>query len=268
MQHTLSGSLVIGAALLSACGGGSDGGGNNTSTSPPPPVANASPGGIWLGRDPLTGSDILGLVAEDGRAQFISFDAASYPVQYWGTLRTSGNSILSSTFQVADDDTYYGSAAVNGSVAERQSLSLTVSFTPASGCAPSVCGPARTQALTLNFNSVYNRGGTLSRTAGNWQDVVTGQIYNVNASGVVFQQDALTGCVINGQISTINTNYNAYSASYSYNSCRFPYTYLNGTQATGLLTVDDTVSPNRIYLAAQYREGGTTYAIYGEGIKR
>ncbi|MBU3672531.1 MAG: hypothetical protein FGM43_08245 [Sinobacteraceae bacterium] len=95
----------------------------------------------------------------------------------------------------------------------------------------------------------------------------TAQIYNINSNGVVFNQSAVTGCVINGQISTINTTYNAYAVNFTYSSCRSPYAIWNGTQASGLMTVDDTVSPNRIYLGAQYHSGGVTYATYGEALK-
>jgi len=69
-------------------------------------------------------------------------------------------------------------------------------------------------------------------------------------------------------VSIINASFNAYAATYGYSACRAPYTALNGTQATGLIAVDDTLLPNRIALGAQYRAGGITYALYGEAVKR
>lgn len=258
--------VVSFALLLTSCGGGGGDSGGNSGGTAPPPVANASVGGIWQGKDPISGADVLGLIAEDGRAQFAVFDGNA-PTQYWGTLSTNGNSISSSNFQVADDLTYFGTAVISGTISARQSMSVTVAFTPAAGCAVSVCGSARTASGTLTFNSIYNRGGALSRVVGNWRDVVTGQVYNINSSGVVFLQDAVTGCFINGQASTINTNFNAYAATYSFTNCKVPYTALNNTTATGLITVDDTVSPNRIFLGAQYRTGGVTYTVYGEATR-
>ena len=251
------------AITLSACGGG---GGGSSSGGGSTPIANAAVGGIWTGKDPISSADVVGLIAEDGRAQFVVFDGGA-PTQYWGTLSTSGNNISSSNVQVADDLTYFGTAAISGTITARQSMTISVSFTPAAGCAASVCGTARTGSGPLTFNAIYNRGGALSRVVGNWRDVVTSQIYNINASGVVFLQDAVTGCIINGQVSTINTSFNAYSATYTYTSCRIPYTALNNTTATGLVAVDDTVSPNRIVLGAQYRASGTTYTVYGEATK-
>jgi len=261
--------LVVIATLIlfSSCGGGGGGGGGSGSSASVPAVPNAATGGIWQGRDPFSGADILGLVAEDGRSQFVVFDALPF-TQYWGTLAPSGNTLTASTFQAADEFTYYGSATLTGTINARQSMTVTVAFTPAAGCAPAVCGSSRTGTGTFTFNTLYNRGGALSRVIGNWQDVATGQIYNINSSGVVFNQSAVTGCVINGQVSTINTTYNAYAVNFTYSSCRSPYAIWNGTQASGLVTVDDTVTPNRIYLGAQYRSGGVTYATYGEAVKR
>jgi len=254
------------AVLIASCGGGGGGGGGSSGGGTTPPIANAAVGGIWSGRDPISGANVLGVVSEDGRAQFAIFDGG-YPTQYWGTLSTNGNSVTSSNFQVADDLTYFGTATISGTISARQSLNLTISFTPAAGCAASVCGTARTASGTLTFSTLYNRGGSLSRVAGNWRDVGTGQIYNINASGVVFLQDAVTGCFVNGQVSTINTNFNAYSATYTFTNCRIPYTALNNTTATGLVTVDDVVTPNRIFLGAQYRASGVTYTVYGEATK-
>lgn len=259
--------LTCGIALVfvASCGGGGGGSSGNSSTAPT--IPNAAVGGIWQGKDPFSGADIIGVVAEDGRAQFVVFDARPY-TQYWGTLSTNGNSLVTSTFQAADSGTYYGSATISGTITARQSMQITVAFSPAPGCPATTCGSARTSSGTLTFNSLYNRGGALSRVAGNWQDIDTGQIYNINSSGVVFQQDVVTGCIINGQVSTLNTSFNAYAATYSYSACRAPFTALNGTQATGLIAVDDTTSPNRIALGAQYRSAGVTYALYGEAIKR
>jgi hypothetical protein len=266
-QCSLTGILC--ALFLSACGGGGSGGGSGGSTSvgpPPPSLPNAAVGGIWQGRDPFSGSDVVGVVAEDGRAQFVVFDARPF-TQYWGTLSTSGNAIVNSTFQVADSDTYFGSAVISGTITARQGMQITVAFTPAPGCPVTTCGAARTASGSLTFNTLYNRGGALSRVAGNWRDIDTGQIYSINSSGVIFQQDATTGCLINGQVSTINTSFNAYAATYTYTGCRLPFAALNGTLATGLIAVDDVSLPNRIALGAQYRAGGITYALYGEATK-
>ena len=115
-----------------------------------------------------------------------------------------------------------------------------VSYTPAPGCAVAVCGGPQSGTLTLTFNPVYNQGGALSRITGNWQDAFTGQIININSSGVLLAQEASTGCITNEQ---------------------------NGTTATGLAFVDTSVTPNRACFAGQYRVGNTAYSVYGAGPK-
>jgi hypothetical protein len=126
---------------------------------------------------------------------------------------------------------------------------------------------AQSGSISLTFNPIYNQGGALSRIAGNWQDVETGQIINVNSAGVVFSQEAATNCVINGQVSTINTAFNACSVTYTFSNCRFPYNLQNNTTATGLAFVDSSVTPNRAYFAGQYRVGNTAYTTYAYGPK-
>ena len=209
--------------MLSACGGGGSSGGG----APNPPIANASPGGLWQGIDPISRLPVYALATEDGRFQLIVDDGAPL-TQYWGTLATSGNSLSSSNVQVATGTSYLGTANITGgSITARQSMTATVSFTPAPGCSPAVCGNAQSGSISLTFNPVYNQGGALSRIAGNWQDVETGQIINVNGAGVVFSQEA----------------------------------------ATGLAFVDSSVTPNRAYFAGQYRVGNTAYTTYAYGPK-
>jgi hypothetical protein len=60
---------------------------------------------------------------------------------------------------------------------------------------------------------------------------------------------------------------NAYSVSYSFSNCRFPFNLQNGTTATGLAFVDSSVTPNRAYFAGQYRVGNTAYTTYAYGPK-
>lgn len=246
---------LLGVFTLSACGGGSE---SNEAGSSPPPTA-ASPGGIWRGRDSITGQEILGLIAEDGRTQFVVFDGIP-PTQYWGRVTLSGTS-LSGNLDVADELTYFGTATVSGTLTPRERISGTLRFTPAAG------GAVQTSSVTLTFDTLYNRPSSLSRVSGNWRDVVTGVIYNVNSSGVIFAQDAVSGCVINGGITIINANFNAYSVQYTYSGCRGIYAFYNGTNATGLAALDDTTSPNRVAFGLQYRQGNVSYATYGEAVK-
>ena len=68
--------------------------------------------------------------------------------------------------------------------------------------------------------------------AGNYTD--GSDTLTISSDGAIFEQDATTGCVVNGQVSIPNMSYNAYSFSVTYANCTGANSVLNGTTATGL----------------------------------
>lgn len=235
---------------LAGCGGGGGGsapsGGNVT-----PPVANASPGGIWQGIDPISNLTVTGIVTESGDLRFLRSDGA----QYIGTVTTSANSVTGTysgylpTGYIFTDGSTQGTGSLSGTVSARQSLSATLQFTTSKNTRSTGSG-------TFTFNSLYNSGSSFQKIAGNYTDRTTGATINVNGTGVIFSQDAVSGCIINGSISIINSSYNAYAISYTFGSCRGSYTYLNNTTATGLATLDTTVTPNVAYIGVSNANAG------------
>lgn len=83
-------------------------------------------------------------------------------------------------------------------------------------------------------------------------------VVNVNANGVIFSQDASTGCVINGQVSIIDSRYNAYRVQYSYSSCVAANAFLNGTTMRGIATLDNTAPPDEFIIAGVTGTAGST----------
>jgi len=230
--------LVVGLPTLGlpACGGG-NGGGSGVA------IGNAPPGGIWQGTDPLTNLALYGIVTEAGAFSFLRSDGA----QYYGTLATSGNNI-SGTFtgvppigkKFADGSTR-GTGTVSGTIQARTSISAAYSFTTANGKGSSGSG-------RLAFNSLYFDESSLATIAGNYADSFGNSVISVDSSGVVFDQQLATGCVLNGQISIINTAYNAYQVQYTFASCLGSYAILNGTTATGLGVFDTGANPAVAYV--------------------
>lgn len=237
---------------LSGCGGGgaadsgASGGGTVT-----PPVANASPGGIWQGTDPISNLPVTGLVTESGELRFLRSDGA----QYIGTVTTSGNSVAGSysgyvpVGSVFPDGSTQGTGSLSGTVSARQSFSATLQFTTSKNSRSTGTG-------TFSFNTLYNSGSSFQKIAGNYTDRTTGATVNVNGTGVIFSQDSVTGCIINGAVSIINSNYDAYAISYTFGSCRGSYTYLNNTTATGLAFLDTTATPNVAYIGVSNASAG------------
>lgn len=251
MKRLVAGALV--SVLVSACGGGGDSGSNNSPPPPPPPV-NASIGGIWEGTT-SQGENVLGLVAETGEFHFINEDMA----QYVGTAVSNVNAVNASYtgfanfgFQFADGSTS-GTGTLTGTVQERSTLTATSNFTTS-------LGNLNSTTLTLTYNALYDRDSSLATIAGNFQDSV-GVVLNINSNGVAFLQEPTTGCVLNGQVSTIDTRYNAYRIQWTFASCQGQNAVLNGIVFHGLATLDNTTSPEVLIIGATGESGGVTAAL-------
>ncbi|MCZ8130766.1 MAG: hypothetical protein O9284_05640 [Steroidobacteraceae bacterium] len=265
-MHTMTRWLAIGflglaTGSLSACGGGSSSPGGLSGVTPPPPApapAPPSPGGIWRGTNPATNLQLLGLVTETGEYHFLQEDG----VQYFGTVAVAANGAASGTFTgvvpfgfTFPDGSLTGTGTItSGTVTARSRLQLSTSFWTSRGT-------TTTSAFTLNFDPLYNRPSSLATIAGNYRDPDTGAVINVNGNGVIFSQDPLSGCVINGSVALINASFNAYRIEYRFSGCRGADVALNGTTARGLGTLDNTVSPERAVIGVVNETAG--YSLIG-----
>lgn len=81
--------------------------------------------------------------------------------------------------------------------------------------------------------------------------MATGATLNISSSGVVFSQDASSGCVINGAVAMIDARVNAYGVKLSFTGCKGSLANLNTTTALGLLTLDDSGKTPRLLIGAQ-----------------
>ena len=192
-----------------------------------------------MGTDTLTGLSLTGVITETGAARFIRSDGA----QYIGSASTSGDSISGSyngylpTGFVFADGSNHGSGTFSGTITSGQTVTATFQFTTANN-------NSTTETITFTFDNLYDTGSSLSAIAGNYTDPSTNATVSVDSSGVIFSQDPVTGCVINGMISIINASYDVYDVSYSFANCTGSSAFLNGTTATGLGILDTSVSPN------------------------
>jgi hypothetical protein len=238
---------------LAGCGGG--GGGSSPTAVIPTVPTNASTGGIWNGTDQATGLALVGLVTETGEFHFIRSD----DTQYFGTLTTSGNNVsgnltgVTAVGYVFPDGSTTGTGTYTGTVQARSTLNGSVRFTTQRG-------ETTTGNSTLSFNSVYNQSSSLAKIAGNYRDLDTNAVINLSSNGVIFSQDPVTACIVNGVVAVINSSYNAYRVEYSFTGCRSPYTRLNGTTARGLATLDTTTSPNRAVIGVVNASAGYSLA--------
>ena len=256
MRHLV---LLAVLGLLAACGGGSGSGTSGSSTSssaPAAPVANAAIGGIWSGTDVATGLSLLGLIDEAGEFHFLRSDNA----QYIGTISSAGNAITGSVEgytqmgTIYPDGSTHGTGTLSGTVAARTSLSGTVVFRTDAGA-------NTTNAVTLNFQSSYNRASSLATISGNYLDPSSGDVVSVTASGVATWFDAATRCSGFGTVSIISATYNVYRIQWAYMGCTGGSAVLNGVSFAGLGTLDNSTSPERFILGAHGQTATAKYAL-------
>jgi hypothetical protein len=225
--------LLICLAPLHGCGGG----GGSPSPSVPPPVTNQSPGGIWTGTDSI-GQDIIALVTETGRFHFI----ADVSTQGSGIMSVSNGNNVTGNFDLVTelgfvfaDGTTLANCTLSGTVSARQTLTVTVNCTTTAGL--------QTQATAaLSYNQLYDRDSSLATIAGMFDDG-SGVVTTIFSDGTMFEQDPVSGCVLNGQVSIINTAFNAYDIEFGISNCTGIFVIFNGATFVGIGVLDNTVSP-------------------------
>jgi hypothetical protein len=228
---------VIAVALvgsLAACGGG---GGDSFQ-------AFSSPlkGGIWHGIDSISGADVYGIVTEDGNFRFLRADQ----VQYTGKA-TFDHTAVSATFQgftpigtAFPDNSVHGTGTVAGTLDSRSSMKLNTQF-----LTDAATGLPQTGTLNVSYDQLYERRSSLATVGGTFKmgtDVLT-----ISSTGIVFAQLASNQCVINGTVGITDALHNVYSITLIYANCTGTNAVLNGLTLSGLVTLDNTRSPERLY---------------------
>jgi len=209
-----------------------------------------SPGGIWVGVD-SNGGDIAAIVTEAGRFHFLSLDDLS---QGSGIMSVSNVNNLNGNFQlvtqlgfVFPDGTTLADCTLVGTVAERQTVTVTIDCTTTAGL-------QNQSTATLNYEANYERDSSLATIAGNFQGITS--VLNIAGDGTIFAQDAATGCVVNGQVSIIDAAYGAYDFEFTYSNCLGQAAILNGSSFSGIAVLDNTVNPEVLVVAATGNVGG------------
>jgi len=219
MAHGFRAAVCFGVLAVAGCGG--------TGSSPPPrpPHINVSAGGIWRGTDQYgAGSAVLGFVGTitvDGTSASGQTDAIKFPGYRY------------------PDGATFATGSFGGTVVERVSFDGVAVVQTASARA----GTTFTSAFTLRFDQRYKRASSLTTIAGIYGSGTLS--LTINDSGVLFAQDATSGCMINGAIATIDTQFNMYDATATFSNCPGLVT---GATLTGLATLDNTVSPEQLLI--------------------
>ena len=265
---------VAALASLSACGGGggsANSGGGNTA---PPTATTQSVGGIWTSQYTVTSGanagDVIsaeGIVSENGQYFLYSKNTNNGCAGLgFGQLSVNGSSVSGdedfalvqystipgvTTNCIYPDGSKSGTGTVDGTVTQRQSLTVTATGTTSLGSAlPS-------DTTTWSFSNLYLNPSSLASFAGNYND--GGATLSIAANGVMFEQDS-NGCILNGQVSIINSSYNAYGVSVTFSNCTGTSANLNGITLTGLAVLDTNTNPVTVIGGLTGNIGGNFFA--------
>lgn len=218
--------------------------------------AQTSVGGIWQGTDSGSGLTVSGIVDEQGDFHIIRSDLT----QFVGVLASTNDSVSGSFDAFAQlgttfpDTATHGKGSLTGLLAQRSTLTLTYTFT-------TDLGTGSSGTLQLSYNALYDVHSSLATISGNYTDPTGGATVSISGSGAITSQDATTGCVVNGQVSLIDTSYNAYKVAYSYASCMGSAAILNGVQFSGLATYNNGSVPTQFVVAVTGTSGTNTLAL-------
>ena len=251
MKHLITVALLASMVLV-GCGGGGGGSSN------PPPIPSAKVGGFWSGSVTVDGQDtyeVAGVIAEDGRAHFLR----EHLSHYWGTVTASGNTITANISGAVEYGTLFvdgstsGSGSMSGTIAERKSITASITFTTERGT-------RTTATVSLTYASEYEADSSLSRVSGNYTFALDpgADSLNISSSGALFGQDPWTGCVVNGRVRTIDTNYNLYDVQFTFSNCNGIDAVLNGETFSGLGFLD-LVTPEWLIVFTHGSVGGNQY---------
>jgi hypothetical protein len=222
-------------------------------------LPTASPAGTWRGTDGAS-REVMLLVSAGGTFQFV--DGAHNQGSGYLTPESGVASpfdLVTPVDQPFPDGTTLANCNFAGSLLERVRMDLKLSCTTRGGLPFS-------ESLVLLFDPVYDRPASLGTVAGNYQASAE-NVLSIAPDGLLFLQDATTGCVVNGQVTVITATANLYNITLQYDSCTGPDKRLNGARFDGFAQLDDTESPEILVIAVIGAVGDLIAASFDRAVR-
>ena len=234
-------SLLV--VILSGCGGG--GGGSSASAAS---SVNATPTGVWDGTFTENGVGAFAItgIISGNQLVFISLDGGAI---YEGTISVNGTSFTATTTDYAIGGEVFSTSNLSGTIQRRSSITGT--YTSSNGA---------TGSFSLTYDSVTDRGSSLSVTDGNWTatDVGVTLTFSIISTGDLTGSDT-DGCIYNGTVNIIDASVNIYRLTIAVSSCGiFNGAYTGYGVVTDTTVVNDTLiftvsNPNLILVGSLAR---------------
>jgi hypothetical protein len=223
------------ALALVGCDGSSNSG---TRSAVPNSVANASPGGFWVGMD--SNSEAVEILAAEDGVFFFQRGPFADSVGVLGVANgDSINGVMDVTQQYGD----FGAAGrveckLTGSVNARISMLLDVR------CRSSQDKEILT-TLFLEYDPRYDRGSSLQQITGSYL-FDFGSVINITGDGMIFGQDSQTGCLATGKITILDPRFSVYEIALNFATCPGVDSELYNQSMIGLALLDETLMPERL----------------------
>jgi hypothetical protein len=191
---------------------------STASTTPTAPTGSSNAGcgapinvgadGIYEGtltnKATLQENPVVAIIADNGDGRMSGQDGTYYRLN----VNTSGNNVAGSFSGYSKDASF-----PNGGQSTSGSLSAVITLPGLNGALTDQAGDV--EALSLNFDNVYNLPSALPTLVGTWNYGANGfsLTATIQADGVFSAIDS-NGCSYTGAFGLIDANFNAYSESY------------------------------------------------------
>jgi hypothetical protein len=197
------------------------------------PKQDDSAGGIWAGTRP-TGTEVVVFVSESGAFRMLDpFGNVGHgQLDVSNTTEVILNYDISPPFmQTLFDGSSNASCHATGSVRERQVLSVETDCT-------SLLGTQFGGLLELSYSTQYDRESSFETLSGSYGE--NGDVVTIDSTGLLHGQIALTGCIFNGQVFLIDSEWNLYDTSLTTENCTGDYAPFNGVTWSGQASLVNT----------------------------
>jgi hypothetical protein len=217
------------------------------------------PAGTWRGAD-TAGRDVLLLVSVGGMFQFVD-GAHNQGSGYLApeTRVSSPFDLVTPIDQPFADGSTLANCNFSGSAVLRASMDLDLSCKTSAGL-------EFAETLALEFDPVYDRDASLETIAGNYRTLAE-NVLSIAPDGLLFLQDATSGCVVNGQVTVITATSNLYNVVLQYDGCTGMDERLNGSRFDGYAQLDDTAPPEALVIAVIGGVGDLLAATFERAVR-
>jgi len=246
---------VIAAIALSACG--------DTSVPISDTLDGCSAGGIWRAAD-----GTVALIGEDHRTHLVRPDGTQFVGDVIGVRynkrecladreKSELHVVLPLGIALPDGSTS-GKGRIDATwVARSGQLQLTADISTSAGGTYPV-------AFLGTYDSLHASGSSKAIIAGSYRSAASpeAEILTIDSTGRMFSQNVATGCIVNGSIDPVDSNYDVYRVTLNYSACLGALVPLNGLPVKGLATYDARQAPAELVLALDAGEGTQHYSVF------